>query len=339
MFTQRFPEYFDGVIVHAPAMRVSSGATIAAMWNNIRLTEIAPLQNGLPVLSQALSNADLTLVSGAILQACDALDGVADGMVQHFKACTFNPAVLQCPGAKDATCLSAMQVGALQALFDGPRDSGGSQLYVGQVADPAIDQPGWRSWVLGTSATSAPNSLYNLLMGDALRWEFFWPSQPNFDILQFDFDNDPIRMQAESSIYDTYADDQLTGYKAHGGKLMFLHGLADPIFSAHDTTDYFERLAANSGGMTAVQDFARFFPIAGENHCSGGRATDVVDSLTPMVRWVEEGVAPVQLDAAAAPTNPYFPGRTRPLCPYPQVAIYNGSGSIETASSFSCTIP
>lgn len=339
MFTQRFPDYFDGVIVHAPAMRVSSGATIAAMWNNIRLTEAAPLDGGAPILSRALSDGDLALVSGGILAACDALDGVADGMVQDFKACRFDPAVLQCAGAKDDTCLSAAQVTALQAVFDGPRDSGGASLYAGQVTDPGIDQFGWRIWALGTSTTAEPDSLYNRLMSDALRWEFFWPSDPDFDILAFDFDNDPLRMQAESSIYDTYADDQLTGFVAHGGKLMFLHGLADPIFSAHDTADYYERLAANHGGIDAVQDFSRFFPIPGENHCGGGRATDVVDALTPMVRWVEEGVAPAMLDASASATNPYFPGRTRPLCPYPSVATYDGSGDVESAASFSCRAP
>lgn len=339
MFTQRFPTYFDGVVVHAPAMRVSSGATIAAMWNNIRFTEIAPLEGGQPILSRALSNGDLALVSTGILQACDALDGAVDGMVQHFSACRFDPAVLQCAGAKDDSCLSPAQVGALQALFDGPRNSAGERLYVGQVADPGIDQFGWRIWALGTSTTATPDSLYNLLMADALRWEFFWPSDPSFDILAFDFDIDPLRMQAESSIYDTYADDQLTGFRAHGGKLMFLHGLADPIFSAHDTADYFERLAANHGGLDAVQDFSRFFPIPGETHCGGGRATDIVDALTPMVRWVEEGVAPAQLDAAAAANHPYFPGRTRPLCPYPQVAMYRGSGSLEDAANFECRVP
>lgn len=339
MFTQRFPTYFDGVIVHAPAMRVSSGATIAAMWNNIRFTEIAPLDNGQPILSRALSNGDLALVSNGILQACDALDGVADGMVQHFSACRFDPAVLQCAGAKDDSCLSAAQVGALQAVFDGPRNSAGDRLYAGQVTDPGIDQFGWRIWALGTSTTATPDSLYNLLMADALRWEFFWPSDPGFDILGFDFDLDPLRMQAESSIYDTYADDQLTGFRAHGGKLMFLHGLADPIFSAHDTADYFQRLAANHGGLDAVQDFSRFFPIPGETHCGGGRATDIVDALTPMVRWVEEGVAPAKLDAAAAANHPIFPGRTRPLCPFPQVAMYAGSGSIEDAANFECRVP
>lgn len=339
MFTQRFPSYFDGVVVHAPAMRVSSGATVAAMWNNQQLTAIAPVENGAPILSRAFSNADLSLVSNAILAQCDALDGAADGMVQHWKQCHFDPTVLQCPGAKDATCLSAPQVTALQRLLDGPRNSASTLLYAGQVADPAIDAPGWRAWTLGSSTSATPNSAYNALMADALRWEFFTPSDPTFVALNFDIDTDPLRMAAYSSVYDTYADDRLTAYQARGGKLMFVHGLADPIFSAHDTADYFERLAANHGGLTAVQSFSRYFPVPGENHCAGGRATDQFDVLTPMVDWVERGIAPASIAARASATNAYFPNRTRPLCPYPQYARYSGSGSIEDAANFSCVNP
>lgn len=339
MFTQRFPNYFDGVIVHAPAMRVSSGATIAAMWNHIKLTAAAPLENGAPILSKALSNGDLTLMANRILQQCDALDGVADGMVNHIQACRFDPAVLQCAGAKTDSCLSAAQVTAMKAVFDGPRDSAGTRLYAGQPTDPGIDQPGWRSWVLGSSTTATPNSLYTLLMSDALRWEFFWPSDPGFDIMKFNFDVDPLRMQAESSIYDTYRDASLSPYKARGGRLMILHGMADPIFNMNDSIDYYERLSANNGGVAATQAFARLYAIPGENHCAGGRATDQFDALTAMVDWVERGRAPDRLLAAAATNHPLFPGRTRPLCPYPSYARYNGSGSVEDAANFSCVAP
>lgn len=333
MFTQRFPTYFDGVIAHAPAMRVASGATVAAMWNNQVLTAIAPVENGAPALHKAYSDADLTLVSDAILAQCDAQDGLADGMVNHFKACAFDPAVLQCAGAKDATCLSAPQVTALQKLFDGPRNAANVKLYAGQVADPAIDQPGWRAWTLGTEQRP---SLYNLLMADALRWEFFTPPDPAFKALDFDIDTDPARMAAFSAIYDAYANDQLVDFKAHGGKLMLVHGLADPIFSAHDTVDYYERLVANNGGLASTQDFARFFAVPGENHCSGGRATDQFDVLTPMVEWVENAKAPASILAGASTTNPYFANRTRPLCPYPQFAKYKGTGDVESAESFIC---
>jgi feruloyl esterase len=204
------------------------------------------------------------------------------------------------------------------------------------VADPAIDQPGWRAWTLGSSTTATPGSLYNLLMADALRWEFFTPPDPTFVALNFNIDTDPARMAAYSSVYDTYADDSLAPYKARGGKLMFVHGLADPIFSAHDTVDYYERLAAKNGGIATTQAFARLFTVPGENHCSGGRATDQFDVLTPMVNWVEKGEAPDTILAGASATNPLFANRTRPLCPYPKFAKYSGTGSVESAASFVC---
>jgi hypothetical protein len=339
MFTQRFPDYFDGVVVRYPAMRVASGATAAAMWNHIQFTAIAPVEGGSPILSKAYSNEDLTLMADEILAQCDALDGLEDGMVNHYTACSFDPAPLLCPGAKTSTCLSAAQIDAMDKVFAGPRNTAGDLLYTGQVPDPGIDRAGWRAWTLGTSATAEPNSRYVQLMSDALEWEFFTPPDPGFDILQFDLDRDPLRMEATSSVYDTYRDATLAAYKASGGKLMFVHGLADPIFNANDTQDYFERLAANNGGLQAVQAFARYFAAPGAVHGAGGRSTDLHDLLTPMVEWVENGEAPDRILTGAPPDHDLFPNRTRPLCPFPQYARYSGSGDVEAAESFVCTAP
>ena len=337
MFSQRFPDYFDGITAGAPAMRVSSGATVAAMWNNRKFTDIAPAgADDKPVLSQALSNADLNLVADAVLAACDAGDGAVDGMVQNTKACRFDPAVLQCAGDKTASCLSPAQVGALKDVFGGPKTSTGQPLYVTLPWDAGIRNAGWRAWTLGTSTTSTPNSAYNTLMLDALRNEFFTPGDPTFNALDFNFDTDPARMQAFSAVYDTYRDDRLAAYKARGGKLMFVHGMADPIFSANEVVEYYERLAANNGGIAATQSFARTFLVPGMTHCSGGPATDNIDSLQVMVDWVEKGVAPDAIAARAAATNAYFPNRTRPVCAYPKFAKYKGTGSLEDAANFSC---
>ncbi|PZP92180.1 MAG: tannase/feruloyl esterase family alpha/beta hydrolase [Variovorax paradoxus] len=337
MFSQRFPSYFDGITAGAPAMRVSSGATVAAMWNNRKFTDIAPLgTDGKPVLSQAFSNGDLKLVADAVLAACDAGDGVVDGMVQNTRACSFDPAVLQCAGAKTDSCLSAAQVGALKDVFGGPKTSAGQPLYVTQPWDAGIRNAGWRAWTLGSSTTSTPNSAYNTLMLDALRNEFFTPPAPGFDALAFNFDTDPARMQAFSEVYDTYRDDRLTAFKARKGKLMFIHGMSDPIFSADEVVEYYERLAANNGGIAATQDFARTYLVPGMTHCSGGPATDTYDSLQAMVDWVEKGVAPESIAARANASNAYFPNRTRPLCAYPKFARYKGTGSIEDAANFSC---
>ena len=338
MFSQRFPDYFDGITAGAPAMRVSSGATVAAMWNNIKFTNIAPRDaSGNRILSQAFSNADLTLAAKAINASCDAADGLTDGIVNNVKACNFNPTVLQCTGAKTATCLSTEQVGALKDFLGGPKNSAGQALYTGQPADPGIAAAGWRAWTLGSSTTAVPDSRYNVLMVDALVNEFFTPPDPTFNPLSFNFDTDPQRMSWFSAIYDTYFDATLSDYKKRGGKMLFIHGMADPIFSAQDTLAYYDRLSANNGGLAATQGFARTFLVPGMNHCSGGPATDTFDSIQTMVDWVEKGIAPDTIAAAALPSNTDFPNRSRPLCAYPKYAKYKGSGNIEDASNFTCS--
>ena len=292
------------VTAAAPAMRVSSGATVAAMWNHQQFTAAAPRDaSGQPILARAFSDADLQLVAHGINAACDMADGLADGMVHHTQACRFDAATLQCRGEKTAQCLSPAQVRALGAYLGGPTDSRGRALYAGQPPDPGLAAPGWRAWALGSSATAKPDSRYVALMVDALAHEFFTPPQPGFDPLTFNFDTDPARMQWFSAIYDTYADDRLDAFRARGGKLMLIHGMADAIFSANDTLDYYRRLAANHGGMAGVQGFARTFLVPGMNHCSGGPATDTYDSLQSLVDWVEKGIAPDAILARAAATS------------------------------------
>jgi len=195
-------------------------------------------------------------------------------------------------------------------------------------------QNDWRAWRLGNSPTAAANSLHMLLMQDALQGYFVTPPDRSLSILKFDFDRDPARMDAHSWIFDTAADASLAAFHARGGKLLLAHGMADPIFSPHDTIDYLERLAQTHGAATG--DFARLFLIPGMSHCQGGAATDSWDGLSAIVDWVEQGRAPERIVARGTTV---FPERTRPLCPYPQYASYNGSGDPESAANFTCRDP
>lgn len=334
MFTQKFPEHFDGVIAIAPAMRVSRGATIAAAWDTQALQAIAPRgADGKPVLSQALSNGDLGLLRKGILDACDAQDGLADGLVSNPAACRFDPRALMCTGDKTDQCLSPMQVGALKKMFAGPRNSAGQALYTTWPWDAGIGHPAndWRAWKLGTATAGTPNSRHVFLMQDALQGYFVTPPDRSLSIFSFDFDRDPARMDAHSWIFDTAADVKLASFRARGGKLLFAHGMADPIFSADEVVDYYKRLQAEHGAATS--DFSRLFLIPGMSHCQGGAATDSWDGLGALVDWVEKGQAPQRIVASGTSV---FPGRTRPLCPWPQYAHYNGSGNPEDAASFSC---
>ena len=322
MFAQRYPTYFDGIAICAPAMSVSSGATIAAAWDTQTYFSAAPADaNGQRVLSRAFSDADLALVARGITAACDAADGAADGMVLRPEACRFDPKTLLCAGAKDTNCLTSDQVAALERAFGGPRTSSGRALYVGQAWDPGIAAPGWRQWKLGSSQTGTPNSANTTLMAGALAYEFVTPPDPSLAITRFDFDRDPERMQAFSQVYDTYRDATLAGFHARGGKLLIFHGTADPIFSALESIDYYQRLTRNNGGPDATARWARLFLVPGMNHCAGGPATDSFDGLAAIVDWVEKGTAPSRIEASARPGTIVLPGtdasalRVSVICP------------------------
>jgi pimeloyl-ACP methyl ester carboxylesterase len=329
MFTQRFPELFDGVVAVAPAMRVAEGATIAAAWTVQRFLAVAPAgADGKPVLARALGDAQLQRVAREVLERCDASDGLKDGFVNDT-ACRIDPAALQCPAAGEG-CLSAAQTQALAAVMAGPRNAAGP-LYVGWPWDPGIADAGWRAWTLGTAQDGAPNARHITLMAGALGHEFVTPPDPSLSTVNFDFERDPPRMQAFHRIYDTADDVQLAGFRQRGVKLLFFHGMADPIFSAFEVMDYQRRLNAVHGDAAAAS-FARTFLVPGMTHCSGGPATDDFDGLAAIERWVEQGEAPERVLARGTAQRP---GVSRPLCPYPRQARYAG-GDPARAESFEC---
>lgn len=337
MFTQRFPNYFDGVLVIAPAMSVASGATIAAAWSTQHLMAIAPLDDaGEPILSRALTNEDLGILRQGILDACDANDGLVDGLVSHPAACQFDPSVLQCQAGQTTDCLSPEKVQALTAIAAPPVDSAGNELYFDWPWDAGIGHPAndWRAWRLGTSPTSQSNARHITLMQDAMGWEFMTPPDPGYRMVDFDFDRDPARMAEFAAVYNTNTDARLDAFKNNGGKLLIAHGMADAIFSASESVNYFQRLQA--AHPTDADNFARLYLIPGMGHCSGGAATDAWEGLGTLVDWVENQQAP---SAIGARGTRVFPELSRPLCPYPSYAHYNGSGDPNKAESFSCVVP
>jgi len=336
LFPKRFPDYFDGIAANAPGLRAAREATVAAVWSVKSYLTAAPADgSGNPILSRAMSNTDLTLLSNAIVAKCDALDGVADGIVSvNPAACSFDPAVLQCTGAKDDSCLSAAQVNAVKLDFAGPKTSLGEPLYISFPWDPGVSASGWRSWKLGTSATSTPNATHASLMGGNVGYQFT-PPDPTFPYLSFNFDTDFARMAEQAELMNTTSP-EIEPFALRGGKILLSHGMSDPVFSANDTIRLAEDLKTRFGSQAGK--IARLFLVPGMTHCSGGPATDRFDSLGALVEWVEKGNAPEKLSAAAGPSTPWS-GRTRPLCPYPKYARYNGTGDIESESSFQCVAP
>ena len=237
----------------------------------------------------------------------------------------------------------------------GPKNSQGQSLYNSWPWDGGISgqsgttfNQGWRSWWLGSFAATTNNSIKLTLGGGALPLIFIAPPTivpsaglVNF-MLNFNFDTDAPKVYQQSGIYTQspaqfmFADStNLTVFKNRGGKMIMYHGGSDTSFSVKDTTDYYDGLNAANAGNAA--SFVRLFVVPGMNHCSGGPATDQFDTFTPLVSWVENGVAPDSITATAS--NPgYFnaAARTRPLCPYPKQTRYKGSGDINVASNFTC---
>ncbi len=328
---QRFPLAFDGVMSVAPAARVGT-ATISSVWETIAFSEIAPRDDaGRPILSKAFSNGDLTLLGQAVTEACDAKDGVKDGLIFNTKECHFDPAVLACKGAKTDTCLSAGQVAALKKVFGGPKNSRGEALYSDWPYDAGIAAPGWRALKLGTSQTATPNSADVILMFSGLKGFFFTPPDPGFDPMKFNFDTDPARLNDTNVLQDSLLT-FLSTFSARGGKLMLIHGMSDPFFSAYDTGRYYERVVRDNGGLDKTMPWVRYFEVPGMNHCGGGPALEDFDPLTALVEWTERDLAPEHMVAKGKS----FVGVSRPVCAYPVYPHYRGTGSEEDAGSFEC---
>jgi hypothetical protein len=331
MAAQRFPTEFDGIISGAPAFRVTKAA-IGSAWETIAFQSIAPKDaNGKPILSQAFSDSDLKLVADRILQDCDTLDGVRDGLVFNREACHFDPTELVCRDSNATGCLREEQVRVLKKVFGGPVNSRGEAIYSDWPYDPGIASAGWRALKLGTSTTAVPNSINYTLMFSGLKGYFFFPPDPTFDPLQFDFDHDPVRVADTAALQDPTST-QYSTFIQHGGKLLLYHGMSDPFFSANDTIRYYNLITAHNGGTEKTLGWARLFLVPGMTHCEGGPALDRFDSLSAMVDWVEKGVTPDRITASGKA----FPNLTRPLCRYPGYAAYSGIGDSAQAENFTC---
>lgn len=327
MVAQRMALRFDGVVAGDPTFRLTR-INIDQAWNEIVLARAAPKDpEGRPIVSQVMSQADLQLVSNAVLKQCDALDGLADGMINDYRACHFDPAVLTCRGAKTSSCLTSAQVTALKALMAGPHDSQGRALYASFPYDAGIADPAFYHMHFGTSPNGVLNSADATLGFESLKYFSMTPPDPAFDVMKFDFDRDPQRL-LETAKYNDADSVYLETFAQHG-KLILYHGLSDQGLSPLETAAWYERLGSANGGHVA--DWARLFLVPGMTHCGGGPSTDEFDMLTAIEKWVEEGRAPERIIARGKS----FPGVTRPLCPYPTIARYKG-GDPKSEKSFAC---
>jgi pimeloyl-ACP methyl ester carboxylesterase len=352
----RLPVEYDGVLANSPGFNLPKAA-VAQLWGAQQWNKVATTTGVAPNfdLESAFTLAERRVVADAVLAKCDALDGVADGLVQDVAACrtAFDLArdVPTCAGARDGTCLSAAQKGVVADVMAGAKNSAGQALYARWAYDPGMATTGWADWKFRNSVRGGrdPVAVAHIFsvppvataLGNTLDYA-----------LNFSVDTDAPRIFATSSVYTESAMSLMTppdpanldALRNRGAKMIVVHGNADGVFSVEDTAAWYDAVDQRLGGKAG--DVVRFFRVPGMGHSRGGPSTDQYDALTALVDWVERGVAPDRIVASArgagnaGGVNADVPAgwsatRTRPLCPYPQVARYK-SGDAESAASFAC---
>ena len=312
-------------------------------------------------LSTAFTLAERQTVAKSILARCDQLDGVSDGMVQDIEACrtAFNihEHVPICQNQRDGSCLTAAQIQAISKMFTGPVNATGEALYATQPYDPGLIGSNWASWKFDSSVGAQRDPVAVGLIFQVPPAPESFTNSREFSF-NYNFDRDYPKMFAVNDIYQESAmsfmlppnELNLDQLLYRGGKMLIVQGAADGVFSVDDTQNWYDQLIKTYLNNPAAKafDFARFFRIPGMNHTSDGIATDQFDALHALVRWVEYAEKPERIIASARgvgnlsgaintelPTD-WAADRTRPLCPYPRIAHYNGQGNSEKAENFSC---
>jgi feruloyl esterase len=306
MAAQRYPEDFDAIIAGAPA----NDHTFLHAGDIVRMTNIYKDPEGfIPPPKQAV-------LAQAVMNACDANDGVKDNLITNPRSCKFDPAVLRCKSDDAPDCLTPKQVATAKSVYEAAKTSKGELIF------PGFSYGGESSYNVMRGGT-APGNLqldtYKLAHKDA-----------NWDWKTFNINTDTALVKKEIGFIDS-VDPDMSKFKARGGKLLLYHGWSDPAIPAEHTVVYFDSVLAKMGRNQ--NDWMRLFMVPGMGHCGGGAGPNQIDWLTALENWREKGQAPDAIVGRG--TNAGTP-MTRPLCPHPQVATYKGSGDVNDAANFVC---
>ncbi len=304
----KFPDDFDGVLAGAPANP------------HIHL-HAAGVERSIEMMKNptgALSQANVETLHKAVLAKCDALDGVKDGLIGDPSKCHFDPASLLCKGEETEGCLSAAQVETVKIVFADVKTKKGEIIWTG------FEPGGELQYGALKSVPKQPGGGW-----DSIR--ILGHQDADYDFHKFDLDSD-VELADKSGI-DAHTYD-LSPFKQHGGKLLLYHGWADQAIPPGNTVNFYSAVLAKMGPDQS--DWLKLYMIPGMQHCAGGQGTDQFNKMAVMERWREDGKAPDQIVASHV-TNGQV-AMTRPLCPYPQVAVYEGSGSTNDAGNFTCRV-
>lgn len=334
MEAERYPDDFDGIVGGGYVVDRTK-EMMMFIWTQRALlgAEIPPYK--IPAMEKAT------------LEACDAGDGLADGLIDRPDRCKFNPESMVCQGADGPNCLTARQANAWQKILSGPVNSAGKKLYAGYLPGHEGDYPYYITGIGTMHGYPSSNFMYE---DTFMRWIVFGPQ---FDsVRDFDFDKSPAALVKFEKDQDAGSAD-LSAFQKHGGKLILYNGWADHSTPPTRAVEYFEQLRQKTPNR---DDFVRLFMFPGLYHCNGGPGPNTFgglgqkgykrndpdsDIIGALDRWVESGIAPSKLLATKFKDDDPQHGvaRTRPACPYPQMATYKGSGSVDEALNFVCAMP
>jgi feruloyl esterase len=310
---QRFPNDYDAIVAGDPASYT---------------THMAIMQVGVGVAvhkdaATYIPAEKFPAIHRAALDQCDALDGVKDGVIDNPRKCRFDPKVIQCKGEDSPSCLTAPQVEAVRKIYApaiNPRT--GKEIFPG--LEPGSEM-GW-SALIGKDAFSY-----------AMEWLLYGVfKDPKWNYMTLNFDSDVTASEKAGGDAMDANDPDLRPFLSHGGKLLMYHGWADPAIAPGVSVNYYQAALAKMDSVKNLQDSLRLFMVPGMLHCGGGDGPNTFDTLAALEQWREKGKAPDQLIASHMTNG--VADRTRPLCPYPQVAVYKGSGSTDQAENFTCAL-
>ena len=342
---QRYPKDFDGIIAGDPANNFTRHYIGGHLFDALAMDG-----------DGYIPAAKVPLIGNAVNAACDALDGVKDGVLNDPRRCHFDPATLQCKNGDAADCLTGAQVAAIRKIWTGLKDADGQQIYPGLMPGGEADPGGWVRYLSGTGPGKGRHAA---LTNAFFRYMVF--ENPEWDYHSFryttakGFDNDMEVTEEKVGAMFNATDPDLRPFRANGGKLIQYHGWSDPDIPPTNSINYYESVVAalnsedserhagsacggtRSGGLRDTREFYRLFMVPGMQHCTGGPGTSRFDALTALEQWAEQKKAPEQIPAAHL-TNGKV-DRTRPLCAYPQEAKYMGTGNTDDAANFTCALP
>ncbi len=363
----RFPEMYDGFLVGDPGNDLPQAA-VAQLYGVQQFEALIAADTSLTTAAEITAAVEGTvtaeeyaLLAASINKQCDSLDGAADGIISDLVGCQLafdiNRDVPICENKRDGSCLTPAQKLALGNIMSGPQTSAGEALYTSFPYDTGIGASGWASWEMSAAFSRDAGTVATVFSTPPVEFEDY-NTRGDAGLIEaynyavgLDMDEAQALINATTSEFPESSmsfmalggETQYDVLRERGAKMILLHGSADPVFSVQNTIDWYKAVDEANGGN--AETFAKLYLIPGMNHCGSGPSTDQVNSiLDDIVAWVETGEAPESITANARAENSELPAdwakdRSRPLCPFPQVATYNGSGDMEQASSFSCTAP